>query len=155
MEDRVFFNCSYWNGRTIIQGSQSFFDLLSELLDSVCEFNNCTDEQLDALYEKTLGTPANAIYNIIHDIESSASSTDNKLFTSNVDILEDWFFFRYKNVFQLIVTKQIAFELGERIRLGLQKVQCSQENGRAMWAFSRVVQTVAVGATPTKKKEFV
>lgn len=146
----VLFNCNFWIGKTVIQGSDGFFEFLSDLLDSVCEYKNLSDDDFDRIYDITIGTPSNTIYNILNDIEKS--NEDKKFYTS--DPKNDWIYIKHNHHRQMIISEQLAIEIGFRIRAALKKMNLPSSDWsiqhRAMFAFSHIVQIIAMNGTPIK-----
>lgn len=138
MTDKVLFNCLPWYGQTLIQGNKSFFMLLSDLLQTVSE------KTLELhLSNKTPLTLSDKIEFVLFDIKESFECEDPSWVS---EYTEDSMFVRFNGLNQLVISRHIAFEIGERVRAGMNLIcqTVSPDNLNAMYAFSRVVQTACV-----------
>jgi len=131
-EGRIVFNCIHWSGNVLVQGNKSFFNLLANCLDSV------SNKTLSEHYEENSLTMSDKIDIVVLDIRESDSCVDPSWAS---EYTEDSFFFRFHGVNQLTVSRRIAFEIGDRIRAGMNNISgVTKENINALYAFSRVIQ---------------
>lgn len=144
MHDRVVFNCSYWSGMTIVHGNASFFNLMYQILDSICEYKNLNDDEFQLIMKNNRNHASCSIYHLMSDIDF-ANNGKSSNYCSELEE-QEFHYFKFNHINQLTITRSIAFEIGERIRSGLNNIEkISGENYNAMYAFSRVVQKVALG----------
>lgn len=131
-EVRIFFNCIPWAGNVLVQGNNSFFKLLADCLDSV------SDKTLSKHYDENCLTISDKVDIVVLDIRESNACVDPSWAS---EYTEDSFFFRFHGVNQLTVSRRIAFEIGDKVRAGMNKISgISKENTNALYAFSRVIQ---------------
>ena len=131
-EGRIAFNCIHWSGNVLVQGNKSFFNLLANCLDSV------SNKTLSEHYEENSLTMSDKIDIVVLDIRESDSCVDPSWAS---EYTEDSFFFRFHGVNQLTVSRRITFEIGDRIRAGMNNISgVTKENINALYAFSRVIQ---------------
>lgn len=144
MQDRVVFNCSYWSGMTIVHGNASFFNLMYQILDSICEYKNLNDDEFQLIMKNNRNHASCSIYHLMADIDL-AQYGKNSTYCSEPEE-QEFHYLKFNHINQLTISRSIAFEIGERIRSGLNNIEkISGENYNAMYAFSRVVQKVALG----------
>lgn len=131
-DGRIMFNCIPWAGNILVQGNNIFLKLLADSLDSV------SDKTLSQHYDEKFLTMSDRIDIVVLDIRESEVCVDPSWAS---EYTEDSFFFRFHGVSQLTLSRRIAFEIGDRVRAGMNNISgISKENIHALYAFSRVVQ---------------
>jgi hypothetical protein len=145
MEERAVFNCSYWSGMTIVHGNCSFFRILYDTLDTVCEYKDMSDQQYEVFAQKNQNSTSLKINYLKADLDCVTSTKENDYDSFDANC-SDYLMIKFNSMFQLTISRIVAFEIGERVRVGLNKLQAiSTENYKALYAFSRVVQNVSLG----------